>query len=165
MPCEYLRPPECQFFNTKTGCKAGEKCLSLVKIGPQLGCSRKTRKHWILKRKQSREKFWDQFETYHSSSLRSRSPYATKCQDESNEETGRQKVQNTCKTKLCSSRTQRSGEKRKFAVGTWSVRETPTLSNWSPQGNQRSHDSDDGQRARCKQEKKSPHVTKNCICS
>ena len=26
-PCEYWHPPECQFYKTDSGCKAGEKCL------------------------------------------------------------------------------------------------------------------------------------------
>ena len=26
-PCEYWHPPECQFCETKTGCKAGDTCL------------------------------------------------------------------------------------------------------------------------------------------
>ena len=26
-PCEYWHPPECQFFKTESGCKAGDKCL------------------------------------------------------------------------------------------------------------------------------------------
>ena len=26
-PCEYLRPPECQFYKTESGCKAGDKSL------------------------------------------------------------------------------------------------------------------------------------------
>ena len=26
-PCEYWHPPECQFYKTQTGCKAGDKCL------------------------------------------------------------------------------------------------------------------------------------------
>ena len=26
-PCEYWHPPECQFYNTESGCKAGDKCL------------------------------------------------------------------------------------------------------------------------------------------
>ena len=26
-PCEYWHPPECQFFTTEPGCKAGDKCL------------------------------------------------------------------------------------------------------------------------------------------
>ena len=26
-PCEYWHPPECQFFLTESGCKAGDKCL------------------------------------------------------------------------------------------------------------------------------------------
>ena len=26
-PCEYWHPPECQFYKTESGCKAGEKCL------------------------------------------------------------------------------------------------------------------------------------------
>ena len=26
-PCEYWHPPECQFYKTETGCKAGDKCL------------------------------------------------------------------------------------------------------------------------------------------
>ena len=26
-PCEYWHPPECQFYTTETGCKAGNKCL------------------------------------------------------------------------------------------------------------------------------------------
>ena len=26
-PCEYWHPPECQFFETESGCKAGDKCL------------------------------------------------------------------------------------------------------------------------------------------
>ena len=26
-PCEYLHPPECQFYKTETGCKAGDECL------------------------------------------------------------------------------------------------------------------------------------------
>ena len=26
-PCEYWHPPECQFFQTESGCKAGDKCL------------------------------------------------------------------------------------------------------------------------------------------
>ena len=25
--CEYWHPPECQFYKTETGCKAGDKCL------------------------------------------------------------------------------------------------------------------------------------------
>ena len=25
--CEYLHPPECQFYKTESGCKAGDKCL------------------------------------------------------------------------------------------------------------------------------------------
>ena len=25
--CEYWHPPECQFYLTETGCKAGDKCL------------------------------------------------------------------------------------------------------------------------------------------
>ena len=26
-PCEYWHPPECQFYKTEMGCKAGDKCL------------------------------------------------------------------------------------------------------------------------------------------
>ena len=26
-PCEYWHPPECQFYKTESGCKAGSKCL------------------------------------------------------------------------------------------------------------------------------------------
>ena len=26
-PCEYWHPPECQFYETETGCEAGDKCL------------------------------------------------------------------------------------------------------------------------------------------
>ena len=26
-PCEYWHPPECQFYRTQSGCKAGDKCL------------------------------------------------------------------------------------------------------------------------------------------
>ena len=26
-PCEYWHPPECQFYKTEAGCKAGDKCL------------------------------------------------------------------------------------------------------------------------------------------
>ena len=26
-PCEYWHPPECQFYESESGCKAGEKCL------------------------------------------------------------------------------------------------------------------------------------------
>ena len=25
--CEYWHPPECQFYTTESGCKAGDKCL------------------------------------------------------------------------------------------------------------------------------------------
>ena len=49
-PCEYWHPPpECQFFQTESGCKAGDMCLfphckvgkgavAIVKTVPQLGC-------------------------------------------------------------------------------------------------------------------------------
>ena len=28
-PCEYWHPPDCQFYTTESGCKAGDKCLFL----------------------------------------------------------------------------------------------------------------------------------------
>ena len=34
--CEYWQPPECQFYKSETGCKAGEKCLfPYQKVGEQ----------------------------------------------------------------------------------------------------------------------------------
>ena len=48
-PCEHWHPPECQFYKTESGCKAGDMCLfphykvgkgavAIVKTVPQLGC-------------------------------------------------------------------------------------------------------------------------------
>ena len=35
-PCEYWHPPECQFYKTDLGCKAGDKCLfPHFKVGEQ----------------------------------------------------------------------------------------------------------------------------------
>ena len=54
-PCEYWHPPECQFYKTETGCKAGDKCLfPHHKVDEQP--NKKQRKSYFPKRRESDDK-------------------------------------------------------------------------------------------------------------
>ena len=54
-PCEYWHPPECQFFQNETGCKAGDKCLFLhYKVGEQP--NKKQKKSYFTKRREGDDK-------------------------------------------------------------------------------------------------------------
>ena len=53
--CEYWHPPECQFFQNGTGCKAGGKCLFLhYKVDEQP--NKKPKKSYFPKRRESDDK-------------------------------------------------------------------------------------------------------------
>ena len=98
-PSEYWHPPECPFFQSETGCKAGDICLfphykekaekerlskrresddknavAIVKSVPQLGCVSQIQMHSFLKVESFGEarcrKSWNQFKRYDLLSLR-----------------------------------------------------------------------------------------------